>query len=240
VCIGIATPGLPAPSGRSIASVARLQQLHGLDWTDFLGSGGRVPVINDAQAALLGEAWLGAAKGRRDVLLLTLGTGVGGAIMTKGRLMRGHLGRAGEVGHMSLQCYGPSDDLGIPGSLEAAVGNITLHARSNGRFTSTRELVEAHRAGDQEATDVWMRSVYKLSCALASLINILDPEIIVIGGGIAAAGPDLFEPLERYLDQLEWRPYGGRIPIVRAALGEYAGAIGAARNALLTAENSRS
>lgn len=237
-CIGIATPGLPAPSGRSVASVTRLQQLHGLDWTDFLGSGGRVPVINDAQAALLGESWLGAAKGRRDVLMLTLGTGVGGAIMTKGRLMRGHLGRAGEVGHMSLQCYGPSDDLGIPGSLEAAVGNTTLRARSNGAFTSTRDLVEAHLAGDQLATDVWTRSVYKLACALASLINILDPEIIVIGGGIAAAGPALFDPLERYLDQLEWRPYGGRIPIVHASLGAYAGAIGAARNALMAMENA--
>ena len=237
-CIGVAAPGLPAPSGRAVASVARLQQLHGLDWTDFLGAGLRVPVINDAQAALLGESWLGAATGHRDVLMLTLGTGVGGAILSKGKLLRGHLGRAGEVGHMSLQCYGPSDDLGIPGSLEAAVGNATLHARSAGRFTSTRDLVVAHREGDAEATELWTRSVYKLACALASLINILDPEIIVIGGGIAAAGPDLFDPLERFLDGMEWRPYGGRIPIVRAALGEYAGAIGAARNAIMASGNA--
>jgi glucokinase len=231
--IGIATPGLPAPSGRSIVSVSgRLQQLPGLDWTDFLGTGSRIPVINDAQAALLGEAWRGAAAGRRDVLMLTLGTGVGGAIMSKGRLMRGHLGRAGEVGHMSLQCYGPTDSLGIPGSLEAAIGNASVAARSKGRFTSTSDLVAAHRAGDAEASDVWTRSIYKLACAIASLINIVDPEIIVIGGGISAAGPDLFDPLERFLDSMEWRPYGGRIPIVRAALGDFAGAIGAARNAI--------
>jgi glucokinase len=232
--IGIATPGLPAPGGRSIASVSgRLRQLHGLDWTEYLGTHRSVPVLNDAQAALLGEAWLGAAAGRRHVLMLTLGTGVGGAIMADGRLMRGHLGRAGEVGHISLQFDGPSDSLGIPGSLETAIGNSTVSARSGGRYSSTRDLVEAHRAGEPAATEVWTRSVYQLACAIASLINIVDPELIIIGGGIAAAGPDLFEPLQQYLEAMEWRPYGVHIPIVPATLGDFAGAIGAARNALL-------
>ena len=241
LAVGIATPGLPAPGGRSIASVAgRLRQLHGLDWTEFLRAPERVPVINDAQAALLGEAWLGAAAGRRNVLMLTLGTGVGGAIMSEGRLLRGHLGRAGEVGHISLQFDAPSDSLGIPGSLETAIGNHTVAARSNGRFSTTRELVEAHRAGDKEATAVWTRSVHQLACAVASLINIVDPELIIIGGGIAAAGADLFKPLERYLDDMEWRPYGINIPILPAELGGFAGAIGAARNALMAREGGES
>ena len=136
---------------------------------------------------------------------------------------------------MSLEFDAPTDSLGIPGSLEAAIGNATVASRSNGRYRSTRDLVDAYRRGDGDATDIWEASVYKLACAIASLINILDPEIIIIGGGIAAAGASLFVPLDRYLDGLEWRPYNSRIPIVPAALGDFAGAMGAARNAMLSA-----
>ena len=228
---GLAAPGLAAPDGRSIAFVSGwLQGLIGFNWTNFLAR--PVSVLNDAHAALLGEAWKGAAVGYRHAVLLTLGTGVGGAILSDGRLMKGHIGRAGHLGHMCLDIDGTPDALRIPGSLENAIGNFTLAARSQGRFTTTRQLVEAHLAGDAEASDIWLRSVYQLACGITSIINIIDPEVIIIGGGIAQAGSGLFAPLDQYLERLECRPQGHRVGILPASLGDIAGALGAAYNAM--------
>jgi glucokinase len=180
----------------------------------------------------LGEVWLGAAKGFRNVIMLTLGTGVGGAAMVDGQLLRGHLGRAGHLGHSCLDIDGPPDVTGTPGSLEVAIGNCTIAERSQGRFQTTHDLVAAHRAGEAAATAVWLKSVRALACAIASFVNILDPQAVVIGGGIAASGAALFEPLQRFLDEAEWQPGGARVKILPALLGEFAGAFGAAWNAL--------
>src|SRR5436190_6900148 len=162
--IGISAPGLAAADGRSIAVMpGRLNGLEGLDWTIFLNAERQtpnagihstssvrtpsdlpttpVPVLNDAHAALLGEAWLGAARGFRNVFMLTLGTGVGGAAMVDGRLLKGALGRAGHFGHVSLDMDGTRDVCGMPGSLEVLVGNCTIEQRTQGRFQSTHELV---------------------------------------------------------------------------------------------------
>jgi glucokinase len=231
--IGVSAPGLAARDERSIAVMpGRLAGLEGLDWTDFLGSPKPVPVLNDAHAALLGEAWLGAAKGFQNVILFTLGTGVGGAAMVDGRLLRGHLGRAGHLGHISLDIDGPPDVCRLPGSLELAIGNCTVAARTGGRFQTTHDLVAAHLAGDAEATRVWLRSVRSLACAIASCVNVLDPEAVVIGGGIARAGATLFDQLRRFVDEVEWQPAGQRVKILPAMLAEFAGAYGAASLAL--------
>jgi glucokinase len=232
--VGVAAPGLAARDGRSIAWMqGRLGDLQGLDWTEALDLGIPVPVLNDAHAALLGEAWIGAARGHANVLLLTLGTGVGGAVLADGRLLRGHIGRAGHVGHITLDARRPPDIVGMPGSLEDAIGECTLCARSAGRFATTEELVAAYRAGDGDAAEVWLRSVHRLACGIASLINVLDPGIVVLGGGITRAGPDLFEPLAGFLERLEWRPLGTGIPVVPATLEDFAGAVGAARQAII-------
>lgn len=231
--IGLAAPGLAARDNLSIASMpGKLRGLEGLDWTDSLQTSHPVPVLNDAHAALLGEAWIGAAVGYRNAVLLTLGTGVGGALLAEGRLFKGHIGRAGHLGHISLNSDGPPDIVGTPGSLEQAIGNLTLADRSAGRFTSTRQLVEAHVNADEKATDVWLRSVYNLAAGITSIINALDPEVIIIGGGIAQAGPALFDPLERFLEKVEWRPQGHRVRIIPAALGDLAGTLGAAYYAM--------
>jgi len=231
--IGLSAPGLAAADGRSIACMPeRLQGLEGLDWTKFLGAARTIPVLNDAHAALLGEAWVGAARGFRNVIMLTLGTGVGGAAIVDGRLLRGHIGRGGHLGHSSLDPDGPPDCAGAPGSIEVAIGNCTIQQRSRGRFQSTHDLITAHLNGDADATAIWLKSVKALAAAVCSFINILDPEAVIIGGGIARAGKVLFEPLEKFLDPMEWRPGGHRAKILPAQLGEFAGAFGAAANAL--------
>jgi glucokinase len=210
----------------------RLVEVEGLKWTEFLGRKRSVPVLNDAQAALLGEVWKGSAAGARNAILLTLGTGVGGAILCDGRILKGAIGRAGHIGHMTLDVDGIDDMVKTPGSLETMIGNYTVRERSSGKFESTREMVAAAQRGDQQARQVWERSVRALGCAIVSMINVADPEVVIIGGGIATAGVALFEPLNHVLDKHEWRPHGHRAKIVSATLGEFAGAIGAAYNAM--------
>jgi glucokinase len=232
--IGVAAPGLAARDSRSIAWMqGRLSGLADLDWTRELGRESIVPVLNDAHAALIGELWLGAAQGARDAVLLTLGTGVGGAIVCDGRLLRGHLGRAGHLGHLSLDPQGQLDIVNTPGSIEDAIGDHTVRTRSGGRFASTEELVASHLNGDKEASRIWLASLKCLAAAIASIINAVDPEVLILGGGIARAGPALFDPLARFLDDFDWRPNGHRVRVIPAALGERAGAIGAARHAML-------
>jgi glucokinase len=230
--VGVAAPGVARADGKCIRWMpGRLAEVQGLNWGEFLGRGS-VPVLNDAQAALLGETWLGAARGARDVVLLTLGTGVGGAAMVDGRLLRGHLGRAGHLGHICLDPEGERDIVNTPGSLESMVGNYSIGTRSGGRFETTHALVAAYRKGDADAVAVWERSIDALACGVASLVNVLDPEVVIIGGGIAVAGEALFGPLEAKLRQVEWSLEGEHVRIVPASLGEFAGAIGAAWNAM--------
>jgi glucokinase len=231
--IGISAPGLAARDGRSIAFLPRRQQgLEGLVWSDYLQAPFPVPVLNDAHAALLGEVWLGAARGLQNAIMLTLGTGVGGAAMVDGRLLRGHIGRAGHLGHMSIDPNGPPDCTGTPGALELAIGNCTIEQRSGGRFKTTHDLIAAHNAGDAAATKVWLTSVKALAAAICSFVNILDCEAAIVGGGIALAGDALFKPLREFLDPMEWKPGGQTVKLLPAQLGEFAGAVGAAHNAL--------
>ena len=228
---GLCAPGLASRDEKMIVSMpGRLRGLEGLDWSGELGL--PTVVLNDAHAALLGEVWLGAARGGTNVLMITLGTGVGGAAMVDGRLLRGHLGRAGHVGHLSLDPAGELDIVRTPGSLEDAMGDCTVGRRSGGRFATTRELVAAVIAGDEAARAVWERSTGALGAALAGLINVLDPQMIVLGGGIAAAGEVLFRPLAVALDRMEWRIGATGVALVPAKLGAQAGAFGAVYRAL--------
>jgi glucokinase len=232
--VGVSAPGIAARDARSIASLPnRLPGLEGLDWTEWLRRDRPVPVRNDAHSSLLGEVWIGAARGMRDVILLTLGTGVGGAAICDGHLLRGHIGRAGHLGHISLDIHGAPGITGTPGALECFIGNYNILERTDGRFATTHELVTAFRAGEPAAREAWLKSIRALACAITSFINILDPEAVLFGGGIALAGDALFAPLAAELDTIEWRPGGHRVKLLPAALGEWAGAIGAAREAFL-------
>lgn len=225
--IGISAPGLPNADNSAISFMpGRLQGLEDFNWTEFLKT--RTFVLNDAIAAMMAEARFGAAKGRKNVVMLTLGTGVGGAILIDGKPYQGSFNKAGHIGHMVIDSDGEADCVGMPGSLEDAIGNCSIERRSSGKFASTHELLEAFRKGDSFAAEIWMTSVKKLAIGIAALTNILSPETIILGGGITEAGPDLFEPLEKYMGIYEWRAGGNQTEIVKAQFGDLAGAVGVA------------
>ena len=227
ITIGLSAPGLPNDINTCIACMpGRMQGLENFIWADFLQQ--PAYVLNDAVAAMMGETAFGAARNKKNVVMLTLGTGVGGAILIDGKPYQGAMNKAGHIGHMVINDEGDCDVTGMPGSLEECIGNCTVEKRSKGKFTSTQELLEAYKNGDQFAKEVWMKSVRQLGIGLASLANILSPEVIVIGGGIAEAGNDLFLPLNEWMKKFEWQPNGKITSIVKAACGDRAGAIGAA------------
>lgn len=230
LAVGLSAPGLANPNGSCIEWMpGRMHGLEKFDWSAFLERDCRV--LNDAHAALLGEVWAGAAKNTRDAFMLTLGTGVGGAIWTGGRLLQGKIGRAGHLGHLSIDSNAPCDDFNTPGSLEDAIGNQTIAQRGEGRYTTTHALLDAYAAGDAHAQKVWLTSVRHLAAAIASLINVLDPEVVILGGGIATGAKDLlFKPLQQALDDFEWRPGGHQARLVPAELGDSAGCLGAVFN----------
>lgn len=230
--IGLSAPGLPDATGDSIACMpGRLAGLENFSWSAFLGE--PVQVLNDAHAALIAEAHFGVAKGYQHVLMLTLGTGVGGGLLLNGELYRGFYQMAGHFGHTSLDA--DSEQVGItgtPGSLEDAIGNATVARRSSGRYQSTYNLLEAYRQREPLATLVWLTSIRRLAAALASMANAFSPELIVLGGGIVQAGDALFDPLQTFMNLFEWRPAGKQTIIKKAHFDEWAGAIGAAANAI--------
>jgi glucokinase len=225
--IGISAPGLPNNDNTAIAFMpGRMQGLENFNWADFLHQ--PTYVLNDAVAAMMGEAKFGAARGKRHVVMLTLGTGVGGAILIDGKPYQGVFNKAGHIGHMVIDDEGDCDVTGMPGSLEECMGNCTIEKRSKGKFTSTNQLIEAYKVGDADAKEIWLKSVRQLAIGLASVVNILSPEVIVLGGGVTEAGSHLFDPLEEFMNRYEWRPGGNKTEIVKATHGDMAGAIGAA------------
>ena len=225
--IGISAPGLPNETNDAIACMpGRMQGLEHFLWKDFLQK--PAFVLNDAVAAMMAEAKFGVAKNKKHVVMLTLGTGVGGAILIDGKPYQGAFSKAGHIGHMVIDQEGEADVTGMPGSLEDCIGNCTISKRSNGKFASTRQLLFAYRTGDVFAREIWLKSVKQLALGLASITNILSPEMIVLGGGITEAGKDLFDPLHEYMNQYEWRAGGNKVEIVKATYGDLAGAIGAA------------
>ena len=226
--IGLSAPGLPTPDNTAIACMpGRLQGLERLNWSDFLGK--PVRVLNDAHAALMAEARFGALKGAQHGLMLTLGTGVGGGLLLNGQLYQGFFQMAGHLGHVTVNADSVHPDItNMPGSLEDAIGNVTVCKRSFGRYQTTHELVDGYRQGEPLATQVWLTSIRQLAVALASFANAFSPEIIVLGGGIMQADRDLLDPLQTFFDLFEWRPAGKKTSLRKAYFEDWAGAFGAA------------
>jgi glucokinase len=140
---------------------------------------------------------------------------------------------AGHFGHISIN---PNDDelsiVGMPGSLEYAVGNYSIKRKSHGRFSTTHELITAYKENDYFASWLWLDIVRKLSLTIASFANSLSPEIVVLAGGITHAEEALMRPLQEFMDMYEWRPNNKKTVVKLARFSDLSGAIGAAAFAL--------
>jgi glucokinase len=211
------------------------------------GLGLRTALDNDANCAVLGEWWRGAARGTRIAVGLTIGTGIGGGIIIDGRLYHGASDIAGEVGHMTIDANGRRCKCGNYGCIEAYASgpNIALRAvealESGAESTLpsyvagdfhklTAQIVyQAAQAGDELALEVVRDTAKFLGAAVASLINIFNPEAVVIMGGVTLAGESLFEPLRREVTRRAFKPAVQVCRIVPGELTGVAGVYGAAR-----------
>jgi glucokinase len=208
-----------------------------------------VPLVvdNDANVAALGETLHGAGRGRRDVLVVTLGTGIGGGLVLGGVVHRGGFGFAAEIGHFTVDPAGPPCACGARGHWEAVASGTALGRRARewaGRGDAPNVLAraggivdavtghdvgEAARAGGGDGRAILVEHARAVALGLGGLINILDPELIVISGGLVELGDLLLEPVRAALPEyVEAAPLRPLPPVLAAALGEHAGAVGAA------------
>ena len=192
-----------------------------------------VPVFldNDAKLMALAEHRLGAARGFKDAVCITLGTGVGGGIIIGGRLYRGRDNASSEIGHIPINETGPFCNCGGRACVEAYIGNrrIAQEARRIfGRDIPLEEISRRARAGDHKARALWRTVGTRLGIMLAGVVNMLNPQVIVIGGGVAGAGAVLFERVREVVSARAMAVQSRKLKIVRAKLGNDAGLIGAA------------
>lgn len=230
------SPNLPGWQDSDLAGIMRAA--FGLD---------AVSVANDVNAALFGEYRHGAGQGCRHLVMIALGTGVGGGVLIDGRLLTGHADGAGEIGHMTLDPGGPPCPCGNLGCLEAFCGSVGLLRQAErlgadqAASTAWRELIAARggalttrdchtlaEAGDPTARSLFAEAGLRLGQAVASLVNVLAPERVIIGGGVAQAGELLLVPCRAMVARHVMSEAGRATPVVSAQLGPFAAAIGAA------------
>ena len=191
-----------------------------------------VAIENDANAAAIAEWSLGAGRGTRDMVMLTLGTGIGGGLILDGRPYRGAAGAAAELGHIVIAHDGPRCQ-GLctgRGHLEAlASGHAAGVAARDalGAVVDGRRLVQLANEGDARAKEVLSALGRRLGSGIGSLVNIFNPELVVIGGGFAAAGDLVLEPARRVVAREALPPARDLVRVVRAELGPAAGVVGA-------------
>ncbi|MDA8182963.1 MAG: ROK family protein [Actinomycetota bacterium] len=247
--VGVGVPGLVDPRG-VLRFAPNLPAGEGVDFSSALRAGVGVSTIavgNDATCAALGELTYGAASGLSDVLVVTLGTGIGGGVVVNGEILRGANGFAGEIGHVVVDPGGPACSCGQRGCWEryasgSGLARLAREAALGGRIDSVVRLAggdpEAVRpehvtaaaaSGDQAAEAVMDELGWWIALGVANLVSVLDPELVVLGGGLMAAGDLVLTPTRRAFGKLlqaaHERPAVG---IVAAGLGENAGAVGAA------------
>ncbi|MDD2679244.1 MAG: ROK family protein [Candidatus Omnitrophica bacterium] len=186
---------------------------------------------NDAKLMTLAEHKLGAAKGYRNVLCMTLGTGIGGGIIINNKLYRGFNNAAGEIGHLPINEKGAPCNCGALGCLEAYVGNQRIIKEARKTFKRSITLEELSWLAikrNRLAIAVWRKTGGHLGFALAGVVNLLNLDAIVIGGGVAGAGNVLFESIKQALKDQAMSVQAGHVKIFKAKLGNEAGLIGAA------------
>ena len=244
--IGVGCKGIiDANSTRVKSSPGDLCFLEGQLLSEVIGAGD-VPVCaeNDARAALIGEVLWGAARGRRNVVMLTLGTGVGGAVLVDGVVLHGADGAAGHLGHTSIDPRGGLCICGNYGCLETHFSSRAIESdywahlhraaptklsiSSTGEVPNTEAIFRAAADGDECARYVVDRALEYLGAALVSFLHTFDPEIFILGGNIVAAGPQLIAPIRDKIARRTRTLLGREVPIVFQKLVGYGGVAGAA------------
>jgi glucokinase len=199
---------------------------------------------NDARTALIAEALWGSARGKRNVVLLTLGTGVGGAVLVDGVILRGASGAAGHLGHMTIDLHGGLCICGNYGCVETRFSSrameseylahlhraapATLSFEHTGQPPSTEAIFRAAAQGDESARYVLDRALEYLTAALVSFLHMFDPEVLILGGNIAEAGSQLLDPIRQKVAQRTRILLGREIPIALQSAAGYGGVAGAA------------
>jgi glucokinase len=243
--MSVVVPGTVNVAEGIVVKAPNLPCLEGFRLGAALESEVELPVIveNDANAAAIGEMWCGSGQGHSTLVCVTLGTGVGGGIILDGKLWRGVDGSAAEIGHIGIDPFaGVACRCGSYGCLEVyasatAIVRMTREARAcypnsmlqNIEYLTSEKIYQAGREGDELAIEVFCRMGDYLGIGLASLVNIFNPEVVVVGGGLSN-GWDLFE--KHMNQQVRERAFpipAGRVKIVRAQWGDDAGLLGAAR-----------
>ena len=234
--IGVGSAGqIDHATGRVIYANENLPGWTGMEIARRLQAalGRPVRVDNDVNAFALGEATYGAGRGWRVVLAVAVGTGIGGALVLDGALFRGATGVAGEIGHIPMTRGGSRCACGHRGCLETYAAGPRIaasYARAAGcdEGVDLSQVAARARAGDQAARAAFRRAGAYLGRTIAGLINTLNPDAVVVGGGVAEAGTVFWEPLRAALDRHTLGPAGDAATVVPAALGCEAGLVGAA------------
>jgi glucokinase len=228
IAIGIGTPGPSDKTGRIAKLAINLPEWVNIPLADWVEKETNLPTTlsNDANCAGLGEAWLGAGRRFQNFILLTLGTGVGGAVFLNGELFTGLQGAGGELGLISINFDGPICNSGNRGSLEQYVSLQGIR-RETGK--EGLELAELAERGDPEALVFWENYGKLLGVGVANLVYILTPEAVILGGGLSASAKFFLPAMVTELNQRGLGPSRENLAIAVAELGNNAGMLGAAK-----------
>ena len=246
--IAIAAAGILDAKNGVVTSSPSLTGWHNVPLRDMIlvELGADICLINDASAAALGEHRFGAGRGTENLVYLTVSTGIGGGIIIDGSLYNGTDGCAGEIGHMIIEAEGPQCNCGNFGCLEILASGTAMANEAKRRIgrneascisefsvgnpdNITAEIVAlAAKQGDSLACEVINRAAYYLGVGLANVVNIFNPEVIIIGGGVSKMGDMLLRPARKVVKQRAFRLPARTARIVRSRLGDKVGIIGAA------------
>lgn len=247
--VGVGCKGIINPDSTRVEMLpGALHFLEGQCLSELVGLPADVPVFadNDARVALAGEMVWGAARNRENALMLTLGMGVGGAALVDGHLLRGHSGVAGHLGHITVDPEGSLCGCGNRGCLETVfsaraiegeawsavhrgcASTLTRLFREQPQLATCRTIFQAASEGDELSQLIIARATGRLAAAIAGLLHVFDPEVVILGGQVADAGDELIIPLQEEVWERSRGLLGREVPLVQQEVGDKSGIVGAA------------
>jgi glucokinase len=233
VGIGIGAPGPLNSKNGMITCPPNLESWRNIEITKQIQEDFSIPVYleNDASAAALAEKWVGAGKDSGHFLFMTISTGIGSGIVSDGKLIAGASGNAGDIGHMVIDPSYGQCVCGQHGCFEMIASGTAIAKQGSkivGKSISTKEVFNLYDKGEEKIVELVNTVFEKIGIGCVSLINIFDPEKIIIGGGVSKVGEPLFSAIRNYVEKYALNPTGRKTEIVPAGLNQDAGVIGAA------------